>query len=47
MNETLAVILACAVAVVAMSALAFWGLRAMGMTSDYQGRVDDADDDLD
>jgi hypothetical protein len=46
MNQTLAVILACAVAVVLMAALAFWGLRAMGMTSDYQGRVDDADDDL-
>lgn len=46
MNETLALILACAVAAVLMGALAFWGMRAMGMKSDYQGRVDDADDDL-
>ncbi|GAA4368708.1 hypothetical protein [Nocardioides caricicola] len=46
MNDTVALILACGVAVVVMAALAFWGLRAMGMSSDYQGRVDDADDDL-
>jgi len=46
MNETAALILVCAVAGVVMAALAFWGMRAMGMRSDYQGRVDDADDDL-
>lgn len=46
MNDTVALIVACAVAVVVMAGLAYWGLRAMGMSSDYQGRVDDADDDL-
>lgn len=46
MNETVALIVACAVGVVVMAALAYWGLRALGFSSDYQGRVDDADDDL-
>lgn len=46
MSQTVALILVCAVAGVLMAGLAYWGLRAMGMSSDYQGRVDDADDDL-
>ena len=46
MNDTLTLILACAVGVVLMAALAWWGLRALGMSSDYQGRVDDIDDEL-
>ena len=46
MNQTVTLIVVCAIALVLMAGLAYWGLRAMGMTSDYQGRVDDADDDL-